>query len=166
MSTSERDADELHLLLAKLWGEYSSAKVADAILAAGYHKDGKSMMEAVREFHSAFHLPIAAEPKDCVANDLADLRIALLREEFEEYLDDVELEDVVDIADALGDIVYIAYGTAITYGIDLDAVLREIHKSNMSKLGPDGKPILREDGKVLKGEGYRAPDLRWLKETT
>lgn len=68
-------------------------------------------------------------------------------------------DDHVEVADALADIVYVAYGTALTYGIDLDAVLQEVHRSNMSKLGPDGRPILREDGKVLKGPGYFPPAI-------
>ncbi len=88
------------------------------------------------------------------------MRIELIREEFEEFKQAVANEDVVAIADALGDIVYVAYGAAITYGIDLDAVLREIHRANMSKLGPDGSPVLRQDGKVLKGDGYFPPDIR------
>jgi predicted HAD superfamily Cof-like phosphohydrolase len=63
------------------------------------------------------------------------------------------------LADALGDIVYVAYGAAVTYGLDLDAVLAEIHRSNMSKLGLDRRPIMRADGKVLKGPAYRPPDI-------
>ena len=68
-------------------------------------------------------------------------------------------EDLVAIADALADIVYVIYGTALTYGIDLDSVLREVHRSNMSKLGGDGKPLLRGDGKVIKSERYFPPDI-------
>ena len=71
----------------------------------------------------------------------------------------LERGDLVGIADALADIVYVAYGTALTYGIDLDAVLHEVHRSNMSKLGSDGKPLIREDGKVLKSERYFPPDI-------
>ena len=67
--------------------------------------------------------------------------------------------DLIGVADALADIVYVAYGTAHVYGIDLDAVLDEVHASNMTKLGADGRPIRRADGKVLKGPDYRPPDM-------
>lgn len=116
-------------------------------------------MQAVSEFHVSFNLPIASSPQAHVGNELALLRVELLREEFEEFRDAAERQDVVAIADALGDIVYVAYGTALTYGIDLDAVLREIHRSNMSKLGPDGRPCLRDDGKVLKPTTYSPPNI-------
>lgn len=117
-------------------------------------------IELVGEFHAAFDLPFATRPRAVVSEDLRDLRIELIREEFEEFQNAVAAEDVVAIADALGDIVYVAYGAAITYGIDLDAVFREVHRANMSKLGPDGRPILRDDGKVLKAPGYSPPDVR------
>jgi hypothetical protein len=71
----------------------------------------------------------------------------------------VEAGDLQGIAQELADVVYVAYGTALTYGIPLDAVLAEVHRANMSKLDADGKPLLRDDGKVLKSELYRAPDV-------
>ena len=120
------------------------------------------VMQAVSEFHVSFNLPVATRPQGHVGDELALLRVELLREEFEEFKDAVEREDIVAIADALGDIVYVAYGAALTYGIDLDAVLSEIHRSNMSKLGPDGRPLMRDDGKVLKPATYSAPDIRNL----
>jgi len=80
-------------------------------------------------------------------------------EEVGEFVAASEKGDLVGIADALADIVYVVYGTALTYGIDLDAVLREVHRSNMSKLGRDGKPLIREDGKVVKSENYFPPDI-------
>ena len=67
--------------------------------------------------------------------------------------------DAFSVAEAVADIVYVVYGTALTYGIDLDPVLREVHRANMSKLGADGKPLLRQDGKVLKSDRYRPPDI-------
>ena len=85
--------------------------------------------------------------------------IDLLEEEVGEFVTASKTEDLVGIADALADIVYVIYGTALTYGIDLDSVLREVHKSNMSKLGGDGKPLLRGDGKVIKSERYFPPDI-------
>lgn len=120
----------------------------------------QTMMEAVGEFHVAFRLPISTRPQNRVPDQLSALRVELLREEFEEFREAVRREDVVAIADALGDIVYVAFGAAITYGIDLDAVLREIHRANMSKLDPHGQPLLRDDGKVLKADGYSPPDIR------
>jgi len=82
-----------------------------------------------------------------------------VEEEVSEFVAASEKEDLVGIADALADIVYVVYGTALTYGIDLDSVLREVHRSNMSKLGDDGKPLIRGDGKVLKSERYFPPDI-------
>lgn len=70
--------------------------------------------------------------------------------------------DVVAAADTLGDLEYVVNGMALGMGVDLPAVVREIHRSNMTKLGPDGKPIYREDGKILKGEGYEPPRLKEL----
>ncbi|QHF25886.1 nucleotide pyrophosphohydrolase [Rathayibacter sp. VKM Ac-2804] len=117
-------------------------------------------MQSVAEFHMSFDLPLERTPQQQVDTQLGALRVELLREEFEEFKDAVARQDVVAVADALGDIVYVAYGAALTYGIDLDAVLREVHRANMSKLGPDGGPVLREDGKVLKPPSYVAPDVR------
>jgi predicted HAD superfamily Cof-like phosphohydrolase len=83
----------------------------------------------------------------------------LLSEEVGELRDATATRDIVGIADALADIVYVAYGTAVTYGLDLDAVLAEVHRANMSKLDADGRPVLRADGKVLKSARYRPPDV-------
>ena len=94
-----------------------------------------------------------------MGDSLAQLRVRLLREEVEEFAAAVERRDLIAIADALADVVYVAYGSAVTYGLDLDAVVREVHSSNMSKLDTDGQPILREDGKVLKSARYRPPNL-------
>jgi predicted HAD superfamily Cof-like phosphohydrolase len=117
-------------------------------------------MECLLQFHRAFGLPVAASPRAAgVAGALAELPIALLVEEVQEFADAARSGDIVALADALADIAYVTYGAALTYGINLDAVLREIHRSNMSKLGPDGRPIMRADGKVLKPATYRPPDL-------
>lgn len=113
----------------------------------------------VAEFHSAFGLAFETEVQDAVPERLAALRTSLLREETEEFAQAAAASDIVEVADALADVVYIAYGSALTYGIDLDAVIREVHRSNMSKLGPDGRPVMREDGKVLKGDDYSPPDI-------
>jgi predicted HAD superfamily Cof-like phosphohydrolase len=114
---------------------------------------------AVAEFHEAFNLPTRLRPGADIDPALAGLRVALLEEEVSEFVSASERGDLVGIADALADIVYVIYGTALTYGIDLDPVLREVHRSNMSKLGNDGKPLIRADGKVLKSEQYFPPDI-------
>lgn len=88
-----------------------------------------------------------------------ELRLELIDEEVEELRVAVANRDMVEIADALTDILYVVYGAGHTFGIDLDACFDEVHASNMSKLGEDGRPIKREDGKVMKGPGFFAPDL-------
>lgn len=112
----------------------------------------------VREFHERFGLDIGRRPTK-PTRKLSRLRFDLLEEEFDELADAEDRRDLVEIADALGDMVYVIYGTAIAYGIDLDAVIAEIHRSNMSKLAADGTVVRREDGKVLKGPDYFKPDI-------
>jgi len=114
---------------------------------------------AVAEFHKSFNLPMRLFPTTEIGDDLAKLRIALLEEEVDEFVTAAKKGDLIGIADALADIAYVVYGTALTYGIDLDSVLQEVHRSNMSKLGADGKPLLRDDGKVIKSEQYFPPDI-------
>src|SRR5919205_1639448 len=114
---------------------------------------------AVAEFHAAFDLPCQAQPSIDIDRSLEALRISLLEEEVGELVAATRARDLVGIADALADITYVVYGTALTYGIDLDAVLGEVHRSNMSKLDHDGKPIIRADGKVLKSGRYSPPDV-------
>ncbi|MEV7685123.1 MazG nucleotide pyrophosphohydrolase domain-containing protein [Streptomyces bungoensis] len=112
----------------------------------------------VREFHLAFGLDARATPTE-VAPGLAAHRGELLAEEAAEVAE-VSVEGPLDrLAHELADVVYVAYGTALVHGIDLDEVIAEIHRANMSKLGPDGQVARRADGKVLKGEHYRAPDV-------
>ncbi len=113
----------------------------------------------VGEFHAAYDLPVRTAPDAAVGDDQVALRLALIQEEVGELAAAAVDGDIVGIADALADIVYVAYGTAHVYGIDLDAVLDEVHASNMTKLGADGRPVRRADGKILKGPGYRPPDI-------
>lgn len=115
--------------------------------------------ELVADFHRAFGLPVRTVPSASIAVSEADLRQAILDEEVEELREAVAEADVVGIADALADLVYVICGTAHCYGIDLDAVFQEVHRSNMTKLDRDGRPIYRADGKVLKGPDYDPPDL-------
>ena len=113
----------------------------------------------VGEFHHAYGLPVRDVPTIEVGPHQVALRLSLIQEEFAELAAAADADDLVGVADALADIVYVAYGTAHVYGIDLDAVLDEVHASNMTKLGADGRPVRRADGKILKGPGYRAPDI-------
>ncbi len=126
-----------------------------------YRHDGRlsDAMLSVGHFHEAFDLPRASRPNAGVPADLARLRVDLLVEEVREFADATAQRDLVGIADALADIVYVAYGAAVTYGINLDAALHEVHRSNMSKLDENGRPVYREDGKVLKSARYTPPDI-------
>ena len=112
----------------------------------------------VRDFHQAFGQRIGEKP-EFPDEDERKLRVKLLREEFTEYLDGESFNDLVEVADALADIIYIACGTAVSYGIPLDDVFAEVHRSNMAKL-VDGKVIRREDGKIQKPEGWTAPNIK------
>ncbi|QFZ78698.1 hypothetical protein GFH48_11935 [Streptomyces fagopyri] len=112
----------------------------------------------VRAFHRAFGLATRSTPAE-VSPALAAHRGELLAEEAAEVAE-VSVTGPLDrLAHELADVVYVAYGTALVHGIDLDQVIAEIHRSNMTKLGPDGQVSRRADGKVLKGEHYRAPDV-------
>lgn len=91
---------------------------------------------------------------------LKALRYELIREELEELRVAMENDDIVEVADALTDILYVTYGAGAAFGIDLNATFAEVQRSNMSKLGEDGNPIYREDGKIMKGPGYFKPDLK------
>ena len=92
-------------------------------------------------------------------NKINELRISLIKEELEELQKAVKDNDILEVADALTDILYVAYGAGHAFGIDLDKCFNEVQESNMSKLGPDGKPIYNESGKVMKGPNYFKPDL-------
>ncbi|MFD0993682.1 pyrophosphohydrolase domain-containing protein [Tenacibaculum geojense] len=121
----------------------------------------KNKIQAVYEFHKAFGLGIHEKPTVDIGEDRKRLRFNLMKEENEEYLEAVNNNDLVETADALGDMLYILCGTIIEHGMQykIEEVFNEIQKSNMSKLGEDGKPIYREDGKVLKGPNYFKPNI-------
>ena len=122
----------------------------------------KNKISAVQTFHEAFGLGVKESPTAKLELSKNLLRYKLKREENEEYLDAANNKDLVEVADALGDMLYILCGTIIEHGLQykIEEVFNEIQKSNMSKLGADGKPIFREDGKVLKGPNYFRPDLK------
>jgi predicted HAD superfamily Cof-like phosphohydrolase len=112
----------------------------------------------VREFHLAFGLDARTVPAE-VSPELAGHRGELLAEEAAEVAE-VSVTGPLDrLAHELADVVYVAYGTALVHGVDLDAVIAEVHRANMTKLAADGTVVRRADGKVLKGPHYRAPDV-------
>ncbi|HTF06510.1 MAG TPA: nucleoside triphosphate pyrophosphohydrolase family protein [Bacteroidia bacterium] len=121
-----------------------------------------SKINAVGEFHDVFLIGNRHTPTGTVPEAEALLRFNLLKEENEEYLEACKNGDVVEIADALGDLLYITFGTILRHGLQhkIEEVFDEIHRSNMSKLDKEGKPIFREDGKVLKSELYFRPNIK------
>jgi len=121
----------------------------------------KDKILAVKEFHKAFKLDYLDKPKADLGMDKNKLRFNLMKEENEEYFEAANNNDMVEVADALGDMLYILCGTIIEHGMQhkIDEIFSEIQNSNMSKLGADGNPIYREDGKVLKGPNYFKPDI-------
>ncbi len=121
----------------------------------------KNKLSAVSAFHLAFGLGVNNTPTTEIDEATMNLRFSLMDEENKEYLDAMKNKDLIEVADALGDMLYILCGTIITHGMQdvIDKVFEEIQRSNMSKLGSDGKPIYREDGKVLKGPNYFKPDI-------
>ena len=121
----------------------------------------QKQINAVKEFHTAFGLGVSETIKGHLGEQINTLRFNLMKEENEEYLEAVQNNDITEIADALGDMLYILCGTIIEHGLQhkIEEVFDEIQRSNMSKLGQDGKPIYREDGKVLKGPNYFKPNF-------
>lgn len=121
----------------------------------------KNKIEAVQRFHDAFKIGYRNSPKADLGVSKNQLRFDLMKEENEEYFEAAQNNDLVEVADALGDMLYILCGTIIEHGLQhkIEAVFEEIQRSNMSKLGEDGQPIYRADGKVLKGPNYFRPNI-------
>lgn len=121
----------------------------------------QKQLNAVKEFHTAFTIGHSETPRADLGTSKNLLRYNLMKEENEEYLEAVQNNDIIEIADALGDMMYILCGTIIEHGLQhkIEEVFDEIQRSNMSKLGENGKPIYREDGKVMKGPNYFKPDF-------
>ena len=148
--------------------------------ASSAPKGAPSPMELVLQFHRTYSMPIQPFTSPTLDYERLGMRMSLIAEEFAELMgavygpraraiieeataqavaSDEGERDVIESADALADLVYVIYGMALETGIDLAAVLAEVQRSNMSKLGADGRPVYREDGKVLKGPGYFPPDV-------
>ena len=121
----------------------------------------KKQLNAVKDFHDTFGLNYNDSPTVDLEKKIIELRFNLMKEENEEYIEAARNKDIVEVADALGDMLYILCGTIIEHGMSdiIEDVFDEIQKSNMSKLGADGKPIYREDGKVMKGPNYFKPNF-------
>ncbi len=122
----------------------------------------KKNLDAVNEFHVTFRVGGAPNEPTLLSSQESELRFKLLKEENDEYLEACKNNDLVEVADALGDQLYILCGTILKHGLQhkIEEVFDEIHRSNMSKLDENGKPIFREDGKVMKGKGYFRPDIK------
>ena len=118
-------------------------------------------IDAVKEFNEAFKIKYSKNQKADLDESTIELRYRLMQEENNEYLEAARKKDLVEIADALGDKLYILCGTILAHGLQdkIVEVFNEIQRSNMSKLGANGKPIYREDGKVLKGPNYFKPNI-------
>jgi predicted HAD superfamily Cof-like phosphohydrolase len=114
--------------------------------------------EKVKLFMNTFSQEVKVVP-ELPSEKIQQLRLALISEEFNELKAAVCIGDIVEIADALTDILYVTYGAAHAFGIPIDECFDEVQRSNMSKLGLDGKPMFRADGKVIKGPNYSEPDL-------
>ncbi|MDD3721201.1 MAG: nucleoside triphosphate pyrophosphohydrolase family protein [Lutibacter sp.] len=118
-------------------------------------------LKAVQEFHKSFGLEIQHKPIAKLEENKLKLRFDLMAEENNEYFEAAKNNDLIEVADALGDMLYILCGTILEHGMQykIEEIFNEIQRSNMSKLGENGKPIYREDGKVLKGPNYFKPNI-------
>jgi predicted HAD superfamily Cof-like phosphohydrolase len=121
-----------------------------------------SILNSVKEFHEVFGLDYHESPNVQIDERIIELRHRLMAEENDEYLEAARNKDLVQVADALGDKLYILCGTIIAHGLQhkIVEVFEEIHRSNMSKLDENGLPLRREDGKVMKSHLYFTPDIQ------
>ena len=122
-----------------------------------------SNFEDVKTFMKTFGQMIRAKPQ-FPDDKTMQLRFDLIKEELNELEQAMKTKDLKEVADALTDILYVAYGAGCAYGIDLDKCFKEVQRANMSKLGTDGKPIYNEKGKVMKGPNYSEPNLKQFVE--
>jgi len=114
---------------------------------------------SVKKFMQTFGQEVKTK-SEFPSDKVVKLRYDLIKEELDEFAQAIKNKDIVEVADSLTDILYVTYGAGIAFGIDLDKCFDEVQRSNMSKLGEDGKPIYNENGKVMKGPKYFQPDLK------
>ena len=121
----------------------------------------RKQINHVKLFHESFGIENKTRPNSNLSEKVYNLRYNLMKEENDEYLDACEKGDLVEIADALGDMMYILCGTILSHGLQnkIEEIFEEIQRSNMSKLDENGKPIYREDGKILKSKKYFKPNI-------
>lgn len=120
----------------------------------------KKLLDDVKQFHEACDVPVLDKPQ-ILPQERAALRIHLIDEEFKEFIHAVQTNDLVEVADALADIVYVTVGAALEFGIPLDKVWDEVQKSNMAKVNSvTGKVIRRADGKILKPVNWKPPEIK------
>jgi predicted HAD superfamily Cof-like phosphohydrolase len=122
----------------------------------------KQQLDALVEFHRVFGAHLEETPTVDLPDEVIALRVSLIQEELNEYRQAAEARDLVAVADALSDLMYVVLGTYVSHGLQdaAEALFSEVHRSNMSKLDADGQVIYRADGKVLKSDRWRPPDLR------
>ena len=127
----------------------------------------KDCIDAVKVFHESFGIKNESQPISSISKADFMLRFNLMKEENEEYLEAAQQGDLVEVADALGDMLYILCGTILKHGLQhkIEEVFEEIQRSNMSKLDENGKPIYREDGKILKSSLYFKPNISKILES-
>ena len=122
----------------------------------------KTNFDRVRDFMNACEQNVKIQPSFPFSEDETFLRVRLIREELKELEEAIAYKDLIEVADALTDLLYVVYGSGHTFGIDLNKTFEEVHSSNMTKLGPDGKAIKNTYGKVIKGPNYREPNLQMV----
>lgn len=114
--------------------------------------------ERVLQWHRDFGCAIGDSPR-MIDGDIANVRITLMKEELQEYIDAIAAGDLLGAAKELGDLLWVAYGSCVTHGFDADAIIEELHWSNNTKRDSNGLPVARKDGKILKGPNYRTPNI-------
>ncbi len=162
ISTTQVDkaVEQLQLTLGS---EFDDSSVRDMAYAVLDMTERTTNFEDVKEWHEIFaQWQISREPARVLPISMLTLRDDLMQEELDELHGAMWRADLVEVADGIGDLLFTVYGTALAFGIDADKVFKEVMRSNMSKLGEDGTPILAENGKVMKGPNYSPPDLQFV----
>lgn len=148
-------------ILDRLQANYDLSESVMKELKKDNDRLSSRIMTSIKQFNFLYNIEYNSKVDPNPTLDKYGLRYELMKEENDEYLESLKNNDVIGVADALGDMLYILYGTILAHGMQhvIEEVFDEIHESNLSKLGEDGKPIYREDGKVIKGPNYFPPNL-------